>query len=104
MGTGEAQGEAVRGREAIQAEIDRANARMRHFRAVAASLMGDALALWDDVWAACADPRTPEEILEGAPEPRERMPTCGWSELREMLHALRHHIDHARRLCDGSIE
>jgi hypothetical protein len=89
--------------EAIRTEIDRANARMRHFRAVAASLLSDALGLWDGIWQACEDPRTADEILEGAPEPRERIPACGWNEFREMLYALRHHLDHAKRLCDGSV-
>jgi hypothetical protein len=102
-GSSERVAPGTEGREAIRAGIDRANARMRHFRSVAASLMRDALTLWEDIWIACEDPRSVDEILEGVPPPRQRMPACGWEELRNKLHELRHYIDQAKRFCDGSV-
>lgn len=79
------------------------NAQMRYFRAVAAGLMRDALAVWGDIWCARSDPRTPDEILEGVPEPKDEIPECGWAELREKLHILRHYLEQVRRFCDGQI-
>jgi len=84
-------------------EIERINARMRHFRGVAASVMNDALKVWYEIWEVCRDPMTCEEIIDGVGDPTGQIPTCGWPELREKLHLLGHYIDYTKRLCDGSI-
>jgi hypothetical protein len=90
--------------EHIRREIERTNARMRHFRGVSASVMNDALKLWQEIWEACQDPRTEIEIIEGASERKGPIPACGWQEFREKLHLLGHYIDYTKRLCEGSID
>ena len=85
-------------------DIERFNARLRHFRGVAASVLNDAQAVWEEIWEVCRDPRTCEEILEGIEEADGTMPACGWPELREKLHLLGHYIDYTKRLCDGSLD
>lgn len=80
-------------------EIDRINAKLRHFRGVAASVMGEAMTLWKEIWDEVKDPRTCDEILEGSLAPvadrAER------TSLLEKLHILGIKIDYARRLCEG---
>jgi hypothetical protein len=85
-------------------EIDRTNARLRHFRGVAASVMNEALKVLREVWDSCEDPRTCKEILDGVPEPAARTPVGGWTEFYERLNLLGTYLDYARRLCDGSID
>jgi len=84
-------------------QIERASARLRHFRGIAASVMNEALRIWQEIWESSLDTRTCEEILEGADESKDRIPSCGWPEFRERLYLLRQYIDYARRLCEGSI-
>ncbi len=85
-------------------DIERFNAKLRHFRGVAATVLNDAQKVWEEVWDACRDPRSCEEILEGREDACDRMPACGWPELRERLHLLGHYIDYTKRLCDGSLD
>jgi len=73
-------------------DIERFNARLRHFRGVAAGVLIDAEKVWEEICCACQDPRTCEEILEGVPE------------FMEKLHLLGHYIYYTRRLCDGSLD
>lgn len=89
--------------EHTRRELERANAQMRHFRAVAASLVNEALKVWAEIWRVCEDRRTPDEILNGKTEPEDGIPACGWDELRQKLYLLRHYLDYSKRLCDGSI-
>ena len=84
-------------------DIERFNARLRHFRGVASGVLDDAQALWQEIWDACRDTRTCEDILLGEPDAEADMPAGGWPELREKLHLLGHYIDYTRRLCDGSL-
>lgn len=85
-------------------DVERFNARLRHFRGVAASVLNDAQRVWEEVWDDCRDPRSCEEIIEGVEQAEGRMPACGWPELREKLHLLGHYIDYTKRLCDGSVD
>jgi hypothetical protein len=85
-------------------EIDLINARLRHFRGVAASELNNAMEIWREIWDVCQDPRSWEEILDGVPEPASRIPAGGWAAFHEKLHLLGTYIDHAKRLCEGSIE
>jgi len=85
-------------------DIERFNARLRHFRGVAAGVLIDAEKVWEEICCACQDPRTCEEILEGVGGPTERAPSCGWPEFMEKLHLLGHYIHYTRRLCDGSLD
>lgn len=84
--------------------IRRANARLRHFRGVAAGVMGEAQKLWREIWEELQDNRSPDEILEDAPGFPERLSARGdRSSLLERLHLLGIQIDYARRLCEGAI-
>ncbi len=83
--------------------LDRFNARMRHFQGVAASVMEQAITVWMELLKELEDPRTPEEIIDGAPLSDGASPACGWPEFMEKLHLLGHYIDYTRRLCDGSV-
>ena len=87
-----------------RSEIDRVNARIRHFRGVAAGVLIDAEKVWEEISRACQDPRTCEEILEGVEDSAERAPSCGWPEFMERLHLLGHYLHYTRRLCDGSLD
>jgi hypothetical protein len=78
--------------------------KLRHFRGVAASVLRDALDVLGDIWNACEDTRTPEEILDGKEFPSDRLPACGWTELLEKLHLLRRYVEYAKSLCDGSFD
>ncbi|MBM4295473.1 MAG: hypothetical protein FJ126_11320 [Deltaproteobacteria bacterium] len=90
--------------EIAREEIARTNARLRHFRGIAASVMKDALDILNEIWDSCEDPRSPKEILDGVPEPVARTPVGGWAEFYERLHLLGTYLDYARRLCEGSID
>jgi len=83
--------------------LDRFNARMRHFQGVAASVMGQAIQVWEEILKDLEDPRSPEEIIDGVPLSDGALPACGWPEFMEKLHLLGHYIDYTRRLCDGSV-
>lgn len=89
--------------EIAKEEIERINARLRHFRGVAAHVMQDALEIWREIWDACQDPRSWEEILDGVPEPVARTPAGGWADFHEKLHLLGAYLDYAKRLCEGSL-
>jgi hypothetical protein len=89
--------------EHMKKEVERANAKMRHFRAVAASLMDEALKVWAEIWQGWQDTRTPDEIIDGTGEPASAIPACDRQKLMENLHLLRHYLDYTKRLCDGSI-
>jgi hypothetical protein len=85
-------------------DIERFNARLRHFRGVAASVLNDAQKTWMEIVDACRDSRSCEEIIEGIDESGGALPSCGWPEFREKLHLLGHYIDYTKRLCDGSLD
>jgi len=89
--------------EGMDREIQRANARLRHFRGVAASVMGEAQKLWLEIWDDLQDPRSHEEILEGKGTAGDCVIEGDRSLLLEKLHLLGIQIDYARRLCEGSI-
>ncbi|MGA1825218.1 MAG: hypothetical protein ACMUIP_11210 [bacterium] len=89
----------------IKEEIERTNAKLRHFRGVACSVLNDAAEVWQQIWADCQDPRTCEEILDNSVnEPNDRIPTCGWPDFREKLYLLGKYIEYTRRLLKGSID
>ena len=94
---------AERSKHCVDAEkVAAIERRLRHFRGVTVSVMRDALAVLEEIWSACEDTRTPEEILDGKEFPSDRLPACGWTELLEKLHLLEHHLEYAKSLCDGS--
>jgi len=91
--------------ERLRIAKERESAKMRHLQGVAASVMEDAMNVWLEIWEACRDQRSCEEIILGDEnEPRNTPPHGGWPELCEKLDLLGHYIDYTKRLCDGSIE
>ncbi|MGA1840252.1 MAG: hypothetical protein ACMUIU_06460 [bacterium] len=88
----------------IKKEIERTNAKLRHYRGVAVSVLNDALKIWLQILEDCRDTRTCEEIIDGIDETNIHLPLCGWQEFRERLRLLGHYIDYTKRLCEGSIE
>lgn len=90
--------------EIAREEIERTNAKLRHFRGIAASVMNDALKVLREVWDSCGDARSVQEILDGVPEPVARTPAGGWAEFYERLHLLGTYLDYAKRLCEGSLD
>ena len=87
-----------------RSDIERVNARIRHFRGVAAGVLTDAEKVLQDILQTCQDPRTCDEILEGADVPAGEVPSCGWPEFREKLHLLGHYLHYTKKLCDGSLD
>lgn len=90
-----------------QKELERgmelANARLRHFRGIAASVMSGALGLWKEIWDELQDPRSCLDIIDDAPGPSGLVNEARRSLLLERLHLLGIQIDYARRLCEGSV-
>lgn len=84
-------------------EIERANARLRHFRGVAASVLNEALRLWEEIASALSDSRSCEDILDGSEERPSSSSQGERDRLLEKFHLLGIRIDYARRLCEGSI-
>jgi len=79
---------------------------MRYRHEVAVSVVSDAKRVWNEIWDACLDPITPEQIIRGmkANNWASDLPAGGWSELREKLHLLGHYLDYSFRLlkADGA--
>ncbi|GAB4349969.1 MAG: hypothetical protein Kow0099_33300 [Candidatus Abyssubacteria bacterium] len=90
--------------ENLKRDIDRVNARLRHYRGVAASVLDDAQRVWLELWEACRDPRSCQQILDDGVLASSGLPSCGWPEFLEKLHLLGHYIDYTKRLCDGSLD
>jgi len=88
---------------AIEQEIRRANAMLRHFRGIAAVVMNDALKLWTEVWEGFRDCRSCEEVLNGSGSPLSQVSERDWNMLMEKLQLIGIRIDYARRLCEGTI-
>ena len=85
-------------------EVDRINARLRHFRGVAVGVMSNALEIWREIWDVCQDRRSCEEILEDIPACPGPASPGGLAEYLEKLYLLGTYIDYAKRLCEGSID
>jgi hypothetical protein len=56
-----------------------------------------------ELWAACEDPRTPEEIIDGVELDESAVPSCGWPEFKEKLYLLGQCLDYAGRLLEGAV-
>jgi len=86
----------------IRQEVDRYNAGLRHCAAVATGVLEQACDVWEELWAHCQDPRSPEEIIEGKPLDRGELPQHGWPSFLERLHLLGTYLDYTRRLLEGT--
>lgn len=82
----------------IRREMDRYNARLRHCASVTSGVLEQALKVWEEIWADCQDPRSPEEIIDGKPLAQGDLPVQGWPGFLERLHLLGHYLDYAQRL------
>ena len=74
----------------IKLEIDRTNAKLRHFRGVAASVLNDALKVWKQICEDCKCNRTCDEIIVGDCESTDQIPIDGWPGFWEKLLILGH--------------
>lgn len=88
--------------EVITRECERINARLRHFRGIAVTVMGDAVEIWEEIWELLQDPRSCEEILDGHATARGGMAEGERSLFMEKFHLLGLYINYARKLCEGS--
>lgn len=95
-------GAAVSLETEIRREMDRYNARLRHCSTVASGVLEQALRVWEELWAECQDPRSPEEIIDGKPLAHGDLPGHGWPNFLERLHLLGYYLDYVRRLLEGS--
>jgi len=86
----------------IRREIDRYNAGLRHCAAVTSGVLEQAFEVWEELWADCQDPRSPEEIIDGKPLDRGDLPQSGWPSFLERLHLLGTYLDYTRRLLAGT--
>ncbi|MCE5334788.1 MAG: hypothetical protein LLG06_09360 [Desulfobacteraceae bacterium] len=89
--------------EEARRDIGRANARLRHFRGIAAIVINDAFKIWESIWESMQDSRTWEQILDGSGDPPGPQAQSR-AVLLERLHLLGIQIDYARRLCEGAVE
>lgn len=75
--------------------------RMRHFRNVTSAVLDDALDTWDELWTQMKGKVTDAYLI--LPEAEKGFkPDCGWPEFLEQMWLLRHYIDYAKKLSDGS--
>jgi hypothetical protein len=67
--------------------------------------LGDAETVLDEIWDACRDPTTPDQIIDGvkASNGPHNLPAGGWSKLREKLHLLGHYLDYTILLLEGDV-
>ncbi len=87
----------------LKKEMERTNARLRHFRGIAATVMGDAFQLWQEITEKLEDSRSCREILEGTGDVPGSLSPKDWQTILEKLQLLGIQIDYARRLCEGKI-
>ncbi|GAB4346792.1 MAG: hypothetical protein Kow0099_28310 [Candidatus Abyssubacteria bacterium] len=79
-----------------------AERRLAHFRNVKGSILQEALDTWGEVWDQLQGSMTHGVLID--PEVEKNFePECGWPELLEKIWLLRHHLDYAKRLCDGKL-
>ena len=73
---------------------------LKHHKAVVASMMQDPQNVWAELWRELQD-RVVSKSGVVLPQGQNGLtPACGWPEFLETMCALKHHIDHARRLCE----
>jgi hypothetical protein len=83
--------------EAIESS-DRA---LRNFRYVVASVDGEALRAWSDLWEQFKSGVTPAGMV--LPEMEQGFkPSCGWAEFLEKFWLLKHYLDYIDRISKGS--
>lgn len=88
------------GRERLEASDFLPEKQLRHFRNVNSSLLQDALDTWGEIWDQLQGSLTHGAMI--VPETAKSFePECGWPEFMEKLWLLRHHLDHAKRFCEG---
>jgi hypothetical protein len=79
-----------------------ADQRLMHFRNVNSSVLQEALDTWGDVWDQLQGSITHGLMIDPEAE-KNFKPECGWPEFLEKLWLLRHHLDYAKRFCDGKV-
>lgn len=63
-------------------------------------MLQDALDSWGEIWDQLQGSITHGVMV--VPEAEKNFePECGWPEFLEKMWVLRHHLDHAKRICEG---
>ncbi|MEW6441453.1 MAG: hypothetical protein AB1640_11010 [bacterium] len=88
----------------IRREIERYNAALRHGSAISYEVLKQALQTWEELWAECQDPRSPEEILDGKPLAPGDLPIHGWQSLLERMQLLGYYLHYIQRLLGRSLD
>jgi len=73
---------------------------LRHFRNVAASMTGEALRLWAEIYGEFDGTVTYGTMIT-ADSKKGFHPRSGWPEFLEKMRLLAHHLDHLKRLAEG---
>lgn len=74
--------------------------RLRHFRNVSSSILQDAQDTWGDIWDQFQGSVT-HGIMVTPKAEQGFIPECGWPEFLEKMWTLKHHLDYAKRFCEG---
>ena len=74
--------------------------RLRHFRNILASVLGDAQDTWGDIWEALQGQVTEGVMVLPEAEKGRFIPKCGWPEFLEKMWILKHYLDYAKRFCE----
>jgi len=72
----------------------------RHFKNVTASVLQDAMNAWGDIWNELQGKVTHGHMITREVE-GGFTPDCGWPEFLEKMWILKHHLDYAKRYCEG---
>ncbi len=89
----------TRGIEKSQASPD-PETMLRHFRNLSASMAGDALRLWADLYGEFEGTVTHGTMIT-ADAKKGFHPRSGWPEFLEKMRLLSHYLDHLKRLAEG---
>ncbi len=71
---------------------------LKNFRYIVASVNGDALKVWADLWREFQQGVTPNGMVTPSVEHGFK-PACGWAEFLEKFWLLKHYLDYVHRLC-----
>jgi hypothetical protein len=73
---------------------------LRHVRNVTASMSGDALRVWADLYSELEGSVTYGAMITADVKKGFR-PECGWPEFLEKMRLLEHYLDHIKRFAEG---
>jgi hypothetical protein len=81
-------------------KIVSAQEKLQHFRNVSSSVLQDAQDTWGDIWDQLQGSVTHGVMVTPEADHGFR-PECGWPEFLEKMWTLKHHLDYAKKFCEG---